>query len=286
MRIALWLRYLIFSPTYAPPTASVWAIFFDSNRPSKNTALKEEVSVNEFVYHRRIFDLNIGGAVLRNDYASGSVTKDGLSLAWDLDWQPSLNSFRGYPNILYHLPWPSTKVVAPNLKVEAIGWIDINGKQYRFNKAPLHQGHIWGKIFTKNWAWANCGAFSEDKSAVLEMLSTPRFGLGYLKSSSDEMRFKVRGAYSLDGWEFTGRKLFTKVSGVIKTAPQNIIGVTYNDPAGGHRYCYNTKVADSEIRVHKKGKGGWKTVQTFSSNKTCAYESVSSVPSTKISLCL
>lgn len=283
---ALWLRYEIVSSVSEPPKASVWAMFFNSLVPQKNLALKETVSMAETVYRRKNFYLNIGGASLSNNSAGGILHDAKNSIAWDLNWIPSKKTYKHYPWPLYHLPWPPTKIVAPNLAVPAGGWFSINGLKYEIRSTALHQGHIWGRGYAKQWAWADCGVFAEDKQAVVELLARPSFGFGYLRTGGEAVRFIVRGGYEPTLWNFEGRKFSTKVIGKIVTHPQNIIGVTYEGPSGEKRYCYNTKVADGLVDIYKRKKGAWSHTQRLTSVGTTAFEIVEASPIPNLKLFL
>ena len=276
--IGLWLRYTLTSKTCSAPEAAIWAIFFNANDPGKNVALKETVGIKDVVYRRGRFDINIGGAVLKNDSASGSIKQGGNYIKWELNWQPSEKGFRYYPWLLYHLPWPSSKVVAPHLSTKADGWIEINGVKFVLNSAPFHQGHIWGKELSREWAWADCSAFAEDGSAVISLIANPRLGFGYVKTSQLKKRFRIRGKYSLTGWEFKGQSFTLKIMGRIIAKPNDIIGITYQDPSGSERYCYNTKVADAVVDIYKKQKGKWVCMQRLTCAKAMAFEVVKSTP--------
>lgn len=281
--VAFWLRYTFLSPLTSPPEASVWAMFFNSTRSEKNVALKETFSMNGAVFNRTKFHLNIGGAILENNRASGSIEKGDNSISWDIIWQPSDETFRPYPLPLYFLPWPSSKYLVPNIAVPAKARIVVNGVTYDFGSI-LYQGHVWGHHYSNRWVWANCGAFLEDRAAVMELVSRPPIGLGYLKTSDMKMRFYLRGHYTPDSWEFSGRTFSMKVCGKVATREKNIIGVTYQDPIKGNRYCYNTKVADSMVEIYKKRKGGWNMVSQLVSNGTTAFETVESTPIQGIAL--
>lgn len=280
---ALWIRYTFLSPVNSSATASVWAVFFDSRNPSRNLALKETVFMNEAVFLKSKFSLDIGGAVLDNNSASGSLKNERGHIAWNIAWRPTDSSFRHYPFFLYFLPWPASKVVAPNLNAPSAGWFEVNGVKYQFSSV-VHQGHVWGKSYSKKWFWADCGMFKEDKSAVLELIAKPPFGLGYLKFGGEKIRFIASGDYSLTGCEFKGRNFSTKIAGKIST--ENIIGITYQDPNGGERYCYNTNVGSAIVNIYKKCGRKWQFFAELASQCTTAYESVTSMPVSTIPISL
>jgi hypothetical protein len=274
---ALWLRYTFLSPLQGSPSASLWAIFFDSKDHLKNIAMKETVSTQDIIFKKKKFELNIGGAHLNNTSSSGMIVNDKNSIGWDLSWKPSDKTFKHYPWPLYLLPWPKSKVAAPNLNVPVNGYFEVNGLKFNLFNASLHQGHVWGRSYSGRWAWANCGSFLEDKNATLELIMKPPIGLGYLKTSNEEFKFRFRNLYQPLSWEFMGKHGSTRLIGKIETNPEDIIGVTYDDPISGERYCYNTKVASCLLKIGDRN---------LTSVNTTAFETVESVINPHLNLSL
>lgn len=285
LRVALWLRYTFLSPVKGPPTASVWGIFTSDTRPGSNVILKETVPLSQANFFRSRFSLNIGGATLNNSSASGRITGEGKEIAWDLTWEPKDSSFKHYPFFFYLLPWPPSKVVAPNLSVQGRGWFEVNGVRYQFN-SMLHQGHVWGRRYSERWTWSNCIFFLEDKNAVFEMVARPPLMLGYLDVGGERIRFRSRGDLSLTGGGFEVKKRSILLRGRIGADPKNIVGITYEGPLGETRYCYNTNLADATIELFRKERGKWVLCNKLTSNGTTAYETVQPVPVTGICLSL
>ncbi|MBI2092971.1 MAG: hypothetical protein HYY43_04540 [Deltaproteobacteria bacterium] len=276
---ALWLRYTFLSPIGGRPEASVWAAFFDAKNSKRNFAIKETVGIDEFAFYKTKFELNIGGAILNNCGAGGRLIKNGNDVSWNISWKARETSFKNLPFPLYYLPFPTTKVVAPNENVIADGFFTINGVKYEVHGEKLHQGHVWGKHYSKEWAWANCISFNEDEPAFLELLANRFFGLGFISTSAGSERLIVKGRYGLGFWEFEGFGLKFKIKGKIFSPIQNIIGVTYTDPDDSKRFCYNTTVADAVIDIYKRNK-------RLSSAKRAAFEIVNIAPSAEIPVIL
>ena len=275
--VALWFRYTFLSPSVGTPSASVWAIF-NSKKAGDNLALKNTFAMSEVAYHKTKFGLNLGGSILRNDHASGIVRDNANVISWNIGWRPLDSSIRQYPSLLYITPWPATKVVTPNPAVIASGFFEVNGIRYEVESSPLYQGHTWGRCYSNGWAWANCQNFAEDKSAILELVAQPSFGLGYLKIGQKKMRLFLRGRYNRTSWEFNGRAFGKKIEGRISTFSQNIIGITYHNPCGGKRYCYNTNIADVAVKLYEKKKGKWNLAHELTSAGTASFETVTSRP--------
>jgi len=276
--VALWLRYTLLAQTDKTATASLWAIFSDSKDHRKNIALKETISAKDVIFKKGQFHLNIGGALLDNESANGGVENENGKIAWDLKWRSSENVYRPYLRPLYLLPWPKSKVVVPNLKVYAGGHFSVNGLKFDIQNMVLHQGHVWGKRYSNGWAWADCGLFNEDKNAVLDIISNRNFGYGFLRDGDNETKFRLKGRYSLTGWEFEGVSWSKKVRGKILAAKENIVGVSYDGPLGEKRYCYNTNMADAVIDVMEKINKRWMIKTQLTSYGTTAFETVEEHP--------
>jgi hypothetical protein len=279
---ALWLRYTFLSPVSGRSEASVWAAFFDAKNPKKNFAIKETVGLNEFIFYKAKFGLDIGGVVLNNCGSSGRLVKNGRDVSWDVSWKARETSFRNLPFPLYHLPFPTTKVVAPNENVVSNGFFTIDGVKYELRDEKLHQGHVWGRHYSKEWAWGNCISFNEDESAFLELLANKIFALGFINTGAGSDRLIVKGKYGLGFWEFEGFGLKFKVKGKISSPMQNIIGVTYTDPDNSKRFCYNTTVADATLDIYKRHRFSWRHFKRLTSSKRTAFEIVNRASSAEI----
>jgi hypothetical protein len=92
-----------------------------------------------------------------------------------------------------------------------------------------------------------------------------------LKIGDAPHRFRIRGSYTPLGWEFEGRTFSARIQGTISARREDIVGVAYDAPEGGHRYCYNTKLAEAHIKVG---------TSTLTSIGTTAFETVEARPLT------
>jgi hypothetical protein len=68
------------------------------------------------------------------------------------------------------------------------------------------------------------------------------------------------------------------VKGRIAARHEDMIGITYHDPRGGERYCYNTKVASAVVDVYRRKGFGWVRDRRLVSSGTTAFEVVEPAP--------
>jgi hypothetical protein len=83
-----------------------------------------------------------------------------------------------------------------------------------------------------------------------------------------------RGPISPDAWNAEAtlgdRRLTVKVT----PNRQDLIGVTYDDPRGGSRFCYHTEVADLELLLTR----GSETLARVTRPASAAFEYASETP--------
>jgi hypothetical protein len=63
----------------------------------------------------------------------------------------------------------------------------------------------------------------------------------------------TRGSYEPFGWTFGGHADGFELRGEIRAEPRDVIGLTYTDTNGGHKYCYNSALADCRITLSGNG---------------------------------
>jgi len=83
-----------------------------------------------------------------------------------------------------------------------------------------------------------------------------------------------RGPISADAWKAEARLGDRTLLVTIKPRREDLIGVTYEDPRGGSRFCYHTEVADLELLM----KRGEKTVASLTRRASAAFEYASETP--------
>lgn len=291
--VAFWLRYTLLIPVEGrgEPLGELWGIFFDVRDPKNNRAWKESFPISRVSSKKDPFELRIRKSVLRHDMARGEIFSGAGHLKWDLRVEPRQEGYRNLPGLLYRLPLPKTKVVAPNLSCFYSGTVDIGDRVFTLSNAPGHQAHIWGTKHAAQWAWANCNVFTKGEDAVFEALSgqiklggwlTPPLSGVFLKVGQQVYPFNsyhqmlaINSHWDIYGWALEARSGRHRLLAQIRCHPKNMVGVEYRDPDGEPRVCNNTKVADLDIKVlEDPGDGPPVLIHSLESRQCCAFEAV------------
>ncbi len=291
--VAFWFRYTILVPTRGKGRAvgELWGIFFDAEAPGNNRAWKCSYPVEQVHAQRNPFELRIHDAILRHDSARGCIESGAGRVEWDLTLVPDPVGLRNLPSLLYKLPVPTTKVVAPNLSCTWSGTVDMGDRVVDVHNVPGHQAHIWGTKHAARWAWANCNLFEGHDDAVLEALSaqvrigpvlTPPVSTVYLRVGGDEYRFEgyrqllaINSLWDVANWSIEAHDRKYQLVAQVTSRPEWMVGVRYQDPDGDTRVCNNTKVANAEVRVlERRGSGAPALLHALRAERTCAFEVV------------
>lgn len=151
------------------------------------------------------------------------------------------------------------------------------------------------------WAWAQASSF-DDGPGYFEVLSA-RVPLGPLMSppctlvrfhcGATEYRCdavsrwcRQQTAWDRHGWTLEAIERNTRIRATIRVGESPVVGVTYHNPGGGRRYCYNTVMADGRFEVAERDARGWQTIATRTSRRVVAYEHVSAAPDPQLPLYL
>lgn len=290
-----WIRYTLLAPFSGSPVAELWGIFFDSNNPSNNRAVKNTFPVSEAEIKKDSFLFRIGNSVISKTGAKGEIRGQEGSITWDLRFEPVFQTFFHFPyKFMYRTPVPKTKVVSPNFSIKVYGSVEVNGTTYDCRGEPGQQTHLWGTKHAERWTWANSSIFKEDGGAIFEGLSaqiklgsriSPALTLFFLRCLGRDyylngivrlFRNKSNSAFPV--WKFSSRKDGMIFSGNISAAIESFVGVEYTDPDGEKLWCYNTKVADLVLDVYERER----KLTTLTSPGLSALEFVSRIKDPRI----
>jgi hypothetical protein len=266
-----WIRYTLLAPFSGSPVAELWAIFFDSNNPSNNRAVKNTFPVSEAEIKKDSFLFRIGNSVISQTGSKGEIRGKEGSITWDLRFEPVFQTFFHFPyKFMYRASVPKTKVVSPNFSIKVYGKVEVNGTTYDCSGEPGQQTHLWGTKHAERWTWANSSMFGEDESVIFEGLSaqiklgsriSPALTLFFIRCLGRDYYlngivrlFRNKSDSAFPVWKFSARQGGRIFSGKISAAIESFVGVEYTDPDGEKLWCYNTKIADMVIDVYERGK--------------------------------
>ena len=287
--VAAWLRYTLLARPGQEAEASIWGVFFDAKDPKATVGLKKTYSLRETRIEREIFYFSAGPSAIYDGGARGEISNEKNKISWELKFEPGL-SLRPYPSLLYLTGFPKTKYVAPFVSTRLSGEFEINGQKFLLDRVPAHQGHLWGTEHATSWVWGNCNTFEEDtefyfdglsaRMTLGEKLSPPMTLLffyweGQLYSFNSPLAWRRnKSEHQLDRWHFEAGTKEILFVGDISAHPEEMVGVRYQDPTSGERFCHNTKIANAQIQILKKNKAGWDVVKTLNAQKSAAFEVV------------
>ncbi len=289
--IALWLRFTTLSSTNGlKKKPEIWAIFFEG---SKKIAIKNTASLGAYSASTN-GDVQIEDCVLTKNGTSGSVINQGHNISWDLSFDSETPTFFHVPSTLQKLKLTKSTVCKPSLNLKIRGSFTVDGKEYRCEDAPGCQGHIWGKAYVNEWAWAHSNHWQTasgkdlNGSTVLELLTAkaklggvvpaPALSAAYFEHAGQKYEWNtltdqinLKSSYDLEGIEFKAEKRDIKITGKIHTFTRDMVCVTYEAPAGELYFCKNTEVASAKVWIYRNGR----LEVELQSNGSCAFETVS-----------
>ena len=292
-RRGFWLRYTTMNPasgTAAEAHSALWAFAFDRDHPETNWGGKVTYPLGALRISRLPFGLRLEGAALDRDGSAGQIHNEHGSATWDLRWES-----REPPFPFLRPRWQALSSVAnigaqPALSVS--GTVELNGRVHRLDAAPGGQQHTWGSAHALAWNWGFAsgadfwvdGATSRVRSrfgrVIVGTAVGAHAGAHTFMFNGPVQVLRNRGPISPDGWRATARLGDRTLAVVIKPRLDDLIGVTYDDPRGGSRYCYHTEVADLDLRLTR----GSELLAHVNRPASAAFEYASETPLARVPL--
>lgn len=286
-----WLRYIIEQPLVGrgEPHGELWFARFDPKQPDRSFGFHKIVPYSTVAAAERPFVLSVGGARLGNDHAVGQTSGDGHEVRWDLRWEPSPDTLRIYPDVMYLKDGLApTVVVMPNWRVPLSGALVVDGETYRFDRVPMGQTHLWGRGHGYQWAWAHCADFLGAPDASLELVAGKLKRKGFTSPNLLALAIDVDGeqfrwnqvrhwfvnriTYTTGRVDFTAVNTSAKVVGELSCTPGQMINAPYVAPDGHGLWCANTEIGDAKVTIYKRSGLGWREHRTLTSTRRAHFE--------------
>lgn len=264
--LGFWVRYTMFSPEGRPRDAvgELWAIWFDGET-KRVTAVKEVVPLARCRFDRARLDAAVGDATLDGRRLAGSASTHGHALSWDLEYTSPAAPLLLLPEGLYAGPFPKAKALVGSPLAVYRGTITVDDADHAIDGWVGSQNHNWGSRHTDEYAWGQVSGFDDAPGSFLEV-STARVKLGpvwtpwltlvVLRWEGVELRLnglataaRAEGRYDFFAWRFASRTREAAVEGRIEAAPEDFVGLPYDNPPGGRKTCLNTKIARCEVTL-------------------------------------
>jgi hypothetical protein len=287
--MAFWIRYTIFSPQnhHENAVGELWAIYFDGEA-GNHVALRREIPFKECLFKRDEFFAKVGDSLLEPCGLRGSIASGEHSISWDLAFSGEaeplfLLSLKNYKRSL-----PKAKVLVGMPMAKYEGWISVSGKRIEVADWIGSQNHNWGSKHTDHYAWGQVAGFDNDPLSFLEVATarlkigpfwTPFMTVLVLRHRGEEIALngltqaiRAKASISYFNWNFTSETNKITLEGAISASREAFVGLRYNNPPGGGKYCLNTKIASCELKITHKESGPLERIEILSSKHRAAFE--------------
>lgn len=269
-RRGFWLRYTTFNPgpaAQAEAHSALWAFSFHRDAPERNQALKSVLPLDAAAYEEP-FAVRIGDSRLDLRGCRGGLETPEGRAGWDLNWTSHAEPFFFLEPRWQRLASAANVGAQPALEVS--GWIEIGGERFDVDRAPGGQQHTWGRRHALEWNWGFASGLGGRRGDYVDGVSTRVRGpagaplggtaLGLhlagrrVSINSLPRTLRQAGAISPAGWDVDVEEDRLRAEVEIRPRKEDLVGVTYSDPAGGIRVCYHTEVADLEVKLFEGGR--------------------------------
>jgi hypothetical protein len=299
--IALWIRYTIFSPQNHPEKAvgELWAIYFDGET-GLHVALRKEIPFKECVFKRDEFFAKVGDSILKPGGLRGSIASVEDSISWDLDFSGQAEPLFLLSLASYKRRLPKAKVLVGMPMAKYNGWISVNGATIEVADWIGSQNHNWGSKHTDHYAWGQVAGFDDHPLSFLEVATarlkigpfwTPFMTVLVLRHRGDEIALnqltqaiRAKAFIKYFNWHFKSETNKISLEGTISAPREAFVGLRYNNPPGGSKYCLNTKIASCELKIIDKQSGPSGRIETISSRHRAAFEILTDDPQHGVTL--
>ncbi|MFZ2530284.1 MAG: hypothetical protein WAX14_21970 [Rhodococcus sp. (in: high G+C Gram-positive bacteria)] len=270
--LAFWIRYTAFVPAGRPEASigELWFILFDGDT-GDHTVMKEEVPISECSFSADTFDVRIGDALLTPRSLTGDGRSAGRECGWDLTYSSDHKPVLLQPYRAYSAIFPKAKSLVPNPLAVYDGALTVGGREIVVDGWIGSQNHNWGSAHTDRYAFAQVAGFDGEPDAFLE-LATAQVKIGPLRTPSATMlvlrahgreynmtslfrAVRNRGKYTPSEWRFDAGNDRARIYGCVSAPDTAFVDLEYCNPAGGTKYCRNTKIGRCTLEVHDKTDG-------------------------------
>ncbi len=155
---ALWIRHTRHRFAGSEQeSGALWCTVFDPAGGDGPAAVKESGLELDGAHH--------AGA----DGFHGGARARGRMAEWDLTVSGSSELRHLSPGVLYRLPLPKTKLVAPVPDGVISGRVVVDGVVVDVVGWRATVGHNWGREHAEKWVWLHAAGFSDEPEAWLEL---------------------------------------------------------------------------------------------------------------------
>jgi hypothetical protein len=182
------------------------------------------------------------------------------------------------PLNLYEGKFPAAKSLVSLPLARFNGALSVNDEKINIANWVGSQNHNWGLRHTDLYAWGQVAGFDSHPNSFLEAATarlklgpvwTPSITLIVLRHDQKEYALnelaqgiKAHGKFEYFTWEFKSQTRYVEIEGEISASESAFIGLNYYNPAGGNKYCLNSKIAKCKLQFKDKTTGRVETLET------------------------
>jgi hypothetical protein len=89
---------------------------------------------------------------------------------------------------------------------------------------------------------------------------------------------RAKASIKYFNWNFKSETNKIGLEGTISASREAFVGLRYNNPPGGSKYCLNTKIASCELKITHKQSGPSDRIEILSSKHRAAFEILTDDP--------
>ncbi len=267
---ALWLKYNLLAPTHGrrPRFGELWAVSWKGpgQRP---IVVKKNVSGRDIRTDPRTVALDIGGASLRANRATGAIEDGDHRIAWDLELLEGDTPLFMYPfPLLYEIGFPKKKILTPRPKQIFRGHVEVDDESVPVEGWVGIRGHNWGPEHAHSYAYGNANLWEQPGSWAFDAASarlvvgptvSPLLSVSVLRLPKTEIPFAdpwrwINSTAQVDfpTWSCTFRHGDSTLRSRWTLDPEDVAGLRYLHPDGHVSYCYNTKYAELDLDLERR----------------------------------
>ncbi len=303
-RRGFWFRYALSIPEerisktdsgrlrffLSEPRVGLWAATFDPAQAEQNLGLKCEYGLERFAFETEGgFRLQVCEGRFSPSQASGRVTDDAHTIAWDMHFTPNEETHHQVAKTIKRLARPAMQVCSPNLDTRFSGVITVDGREFVLEDEPGVQSHLWGRKQVDEWVWVHANAFEKHEGTVFEGLAARQRVAGrlappllslFLRHRGEEHHFtrlrvaeQWRRNLGVGFWAFSALNSQVRIEGTAQCHLRDMLQAEYRDPDGEPLYCLNSEVANLKVRIFRRTRAlRWRHVETLKSRSTARLE--------------
>jgi len=271
--LAFWIRYTVFSPKSDPARAigELWAVI-SNHETGATIGVKKELPIAGCRFDRDELDVKIGEAKLDERGLQGEAASGDHEIRWKLRYYGDAKPVLLLPERLYRTALPKAKSLVGLPMATFNGELWLDGEVIDVEGWTGSQNHNWGSQHTHRYAFGQVAGFDDAPDTFLEVVTakariagpimTPELttlvlrhdGADYSLVSVRQAR-RAQARYGYFHWEFSSGDPRVRISGRIEANRDAFVGLRYNNPPGGVKYCLNTKIGSAELTIRDRQTG-------------------------------